>query len=147
VHGKSAGWSQTAATEMRISYLEHLVLQKSHLLVQSPEWSLFSHSVKDRISSCTYPSVLGNIIKWAEANILNIIDTILLEPLIPTYTHVYQHLQSTAPIEADDDIELFCRKSYLLLFWDRRRPCDEKSLETSFWRWVVTLPLSLRRGT
>jgi hypothetical protein len=128
-----------AAAEMRISYLESLVLQKSHILVQSPKWLQFAHSVKDRISSCHYPWVLGNIITWAEANMLNIFDTILSEPLIPTYAHVYQHLRNTATIEADDDIELFCKRSHLLLFWDRRRPRDEKSLETSFRRWIATV--------
>jgi hypothetical protein len=122
---------------VRISYLEHLVLQKSHLLVQSQDWSLLAHSVKNRISSCTYPWLLGNIITWAEANILNIFDTILSEPLIPTYAHVYQHLRNIARIEADDETELLCSRSHLLLFWDRRRPRDEKSLETSFWRWIA----------
>jgi hypothetical protein len=69
---------------------------------------------------------------------LNIFDTILSEPLIPTYAHVYQHLRNIATIEADDDTELFCERSHLLLFWDRKRPRDEKSLETSFWRWIAT---------
>jgi hypothetical protein len=127
------------AAEARISYLEYLVAQKSHLLVQSSEWLLFVDSVKTRIASCLYPWVLGNIITWAEANLVNIFDTILSEPLVPTYAHVYQHLLNTATIAADKDLELFCEKSHLLLFWDRKRPCDENSLEISFWRWIATV--------
>lgn len=128
-----------AATEDRISYLEHLVLQKGYLLERSSEWLSFTSGLKARISSCKFPWVLGNIISWAEANILNVFDTILSEPLVPTYTHVYQHLRNENAVEEDPDLERLCQKSRHLLFWEGNRPCDSKAVETSFMRWIAVV--------
>jgi hypothetical protein len=128
-----------AATEMRISYLEHLVLQKGYLVENSPGWIVFASSVKNHLGSCLYPWVLGNIITWAEANMLNMFAMILSEPLVPTYAHVYQHLRNTAAIKVDRDMDHLCDKFRLLLFWDRRPPCDERSVETSFWKWIALI--------
>jgi hypothetical protein len=128
-----------AAAEMRISYLEHLVLQKGYLMEKSSKWVVFASSVKDHLVSCQYPWVLGNIITWAEANMLNLFDVILSEPLVPTYAHVYQHLRNTAAITADRDMDHLCERSRSLLFWDRRPPPNEKSVETSFWKWIATI--------
>jgi hypothetical protein len=128
-----------AATEMRISYLEHLVLQKGYLVEDSSGWIVFALSVKNHLGSCLYPWVLGNIITWAEANMLNMFAMILSEPLVPTYAHVYQHLRNTAAIQVDRDMDHLCDKFRLLLFWDRRPPCDERSVETSFWKWIAMI--------
>lgn len=103
---------------------------------RSSNWLLFTSKIKSQIASCPFPWVLGNIITWAEANILNVFDTVLAEPLIPSYAHVYQHLRNENAVEENADLEGFCDKSQHLLFWEGRRPYDQKTVERSFVQWI-----------
>jgi hypothetical protein len=89
--------------------------------------------------SCSFPWVLRNIIAWAEANILNVFDTVLAEPLVSSFAHVYQHLRNENAVEENADLESFCDKSQHLLFWEGRRPHDVKMVERFFVQWIDTV--------
>jgi hypothetical protein len=125
-----------AATENRLGYLEILLKKNGHLLQEPGAWHDVFVKIKPRIADCNFPWLLGNIITMVEANILQVFERILEEPLLPTYIHVYQHLRLKDIIPTDNNIESMCGTFERLIFWNGI-PTNEQDVESSFSNWVM----------